>query len=78
MADQSHKEKMREARKIYYMEEFRAFMRTMQELTDEDFQAPVPGIKEKILKASEKDPLEIFGRIMSEVEAEWDSRRPSR
>lgn len=76
MKEQTHKEKMQEAKKIYYMEEFRSFMRTMQGLTDDDFQAPVPHIKEKIMKAVEKDPLEIFGRIMSEVEAEWDRPAP--
>jgi hypothetical protein len=76
MADQTHKEKMQEARKIYHMEEFRAFMRKMQGLTDEDFQVPVPRIKEKIIRAPEKDPLEMFERIMSEVESEWDRPVP--
>ncbi len=76
MTDQTHKEKMQEAKKIYYMEEFRAFMRRMQGLTDEDFQGPVPRIKEKILKAQEKDPLEMLERIMSEVESEWDRPAP--
>jgi hypothetical protein len=75
MTNQTHKEKMQEAKKIYFMEDFRAFMRKMQGLTDEDFQAPVPRIKEKILSATEKDPLEMFERIMREVESEWD--RPS-
>jgi hypothetical protein len=76
MEPNTHKEKMQEARKIYFMEEFRAFMREMQGLTDEDFQAPVPRIKEKIMEASEKDPLEMFERIMSEVESEWDGPAP--
>lgn len=76
MADQARKESMKEARTLYYMEEFRAVMRKMQGLTDEDFQAPVPSIKEKILKAPEKDPLEIFERIFDEVEAEWDRSAP--
>jgi len=75
MTNQTHKEKMQEAKKIYFTEDFRAFMRKMQGLTDEDFQAPVPRIKEKILSATEKDPLEMFERIMREVESEWD--RPS-
>ncbi|MGB8952759.1 MAG: DUF5714 domain-containing protein [Candidatus Aminicenantales bacterium] len=76
MTDQTHKEKMQEARKIYYMDEFRAFMRKMQGLTDEDFQAPVPRIKEKIMTASEKDPLEMFERVMGEAESEWDRPAP--
>ena len=76
MTGQTHKEKMQEAKKIYYMEEFRAFMRKMQGLTDEDFQAPVARIIEKIMKASEKDPLEIFERIMAEVESEWNRSTP--
>jgi hypothetical protein len=76
MSNQTHKEKMQEARKIYYMEEFRAFMRKMQGLTDEDFQAPVPCLKEKIMEAPEKDPLEVFERIMSEIESEWNGPAP--
>lgn len=76
MADQTHKEKMQEAKEIYFMEEFRAFMRKMQGLTDEDFQAPVPRIKEKIMKAPEEGLLEMFERIMSEVESEWDRPAP--
>jgi len=76
MPNQTHKEKMQEARKIYYMEEFRAFMRKMQGLTDEDFQASVPRIKEKIVKAPEKDPLKMFERIMSEIESEWNGPAP--
>lgn len=76
MTDQTHKEKIQEARKIYYMEGFRAFMRKMQGLTDEDFQAPVPRLKEKIMKAPEKDPLEMFERVMNEVESEWDRPAP--
>jgi len=76
MSNQTHKEKMQEASKIYYMEEFRAFMRKMQGLTDEDFQAPVPRLKEKIMRAPEKDPLEMFERVMNEVESEWDRPAP--
>jgi len=76
MEQTTHKEKMQEARKIYCMEDFRAFMRKTQGLTDEDFQAPVPRIKEKILRASENNPLEMFERIMIEVETEWDRPAP--
>jgi len=76
MTNRSRKEQMEEAGKIYYMDEFRAFMRKMQGLTDEDFQSPVPRMKEKLIKAPERDPQKMFERIMSEVESEWDRPAP--
>jgi len=53
MKDVPLKIKMEEAKQIYFMDEFRAFMRKMQGLTDEDFKEPVPRFKEKILKSLE-------------------------
>ncbi|MGQ9665546.1 MAG: DUF5714 domain-containing protein [bacterium] len=70
------KEKMEEARKIYFMKEFRAVMRNVQGLTDEDFEKPVPGIRRKILDAREIDPLEMFERIMKELVSEWQNPSP--
>ena len=52
--------KMQHARSIYYMTEFRQFMRNMQGLTDEQFSRPVPKIVQKILSATEQDPMEKF------------------
>ncbi len=70
------KEKMEQAKSIYFMKEFRSFMRNIQRLTDEDFEKPVPEIKEKILKSKEIDPLEMFERIMKELVFEWQNPAP--
>lgn len=69
-------EKTAEAIQIYYMDNFRSFMRKMQDLTDEDFKKPVPGIIKKILNAREKDPLKMFERIMKELDSEWEGASP--
>lgn len=50
MEHKSMKEKIREAKQIYFMDDFKAYMRKLQGLTDEDFMESVPRIKEKILK----------------------------
>ena len=76
MEQKTMKEKMEEARKIYFMPDFRSFMRKMQGLTDEDFNLPVPGIKAKILNSKETNPFEMFERIMKEVVAEWKGAAP--
>jgi hypothetical protein len=73
---QTMKEKMQEAKKIYFVKEFRSFMRNMQGLTDEDFEKPVPGIKKKIIESKEIDPLEMFERIMREIISEWKKPVP--
>ena len=70
------KEKLAEAKKIYFMDDFKKFMRNMQGLTDDNFKKPVPGIIEKILKADERDPLRMFERIMGELESEWEGASP--
>jgi len=41
------------------MDNFRAFMRKLQGLTEDDFKEPVPRIKQKIMKSEETDPLEM-------------------
>jgi len=77
MAEQkTMKEKMDEAKKIYFMKDFRSFMRNMQGLTDEDFEKPVPGIKKKIFESKEINPLEMFERIMKELVSEWKGSAP--
>jgi len=70
------KHKMEEAKSIYYMAEFRSFMRNMQGLTDEDFNKPVFSIVEKILYSHETDPVEMFERIMKELVSEWEGGAP--
>ena len=70
------KEKIDEAKKIYYMKDFRSFMRSMQGLTDEDFEKPISGIKRKILESKETDPLEMFERVMKELVSEWQKPSP--
>ena len=70
------KEKMEEAKKIYFMKDFRSFMRSIQGLTDEDFEKPVSGIKKRILESKETDPLEMFERIMKELVSEWQKPAP--
>jgi hypothetical protein len=74
--EKTMKEKLAEAKKIYFMDDFKKFMRKMQGLTDDDFKKPVPRIIEKILKANEADPLKMFERIMREVDSEWEGTSP--
>ncbi len=70
------KEKVEEAKKIYFMKEFKVFMRSMQGLTDDDFEKPVPTIKKKILESKEIEPFEMFERVMREVVSEWQKSAP--
>jgi len=71
MVEKSFKEKMDDAKKIYFEKEFRAHMRGMQGFTDEDFEKAAPIIKKKVLEAEEKDPFDMFERILKELTAEW-------
>ena len=59
MNTKTMREKLEEAKKICFMDNFRSFMRKLQGVTDEDFKKPVPRIKEKILNSKETDPLEM-------------------
>ena len=70
------KEKMKEAKGIYFMDDFRAFMRKMHGLTDEDFKKHVPFIKELILESREKNPVELFEKIMDELKSRWEPEAP--
>jgi len=36
------REKLKETKGIYYMDDFRAFIRKLQGMTDEDFKKPAP------------------------------------
>jgi len=76
MDPQVMKQKMKEARGIPYMAEFKHFMRTMQGFTDDDFAAPVSPLKKKVLAARETDPLAMFERIMDEATREWTNPNP--
>lgn len=67
----SQKEMIAKTREIYYMDEFRAFMRKMQGATDEDFKQPVESIKESILASRETDPLEMFFSVFEKAEQAW-------
>ncbi len=72
MENKTMKEKMAEAKKIYYEKEFRSYMREMQGFTNEDFEKVIPVIKEKVLQSREKNPYEMFQRILKEVADIWD------
>ncbi len=70
------KEKMEEAKKIYFMKDFRQFMRSLQGLTDEDITEPIPLIRDKIFKAEETDPIQMFDRIFKELSTDWNKSAP--
>ena len=55
-------EKLEESKKIYLMDNFRAFMRKLQGLIEDDFKEPVPRIKQKIMKSEGTDPIEMQNR----------------
>jgi pyrroline-5-carboxylate reductase len=65
MPEKTTKEKITEVKQIYFMDDFKAFMRKMQDLTDEDSSNSVPRIIEKILKAGEKNPLRMIPNACS-------------
>jgi hypothetical protein len=61
MEEKSMKEKMADAKRIYFVDEFRAHMRGLQGFVDEDFSRVSPLIKERIFKSKETDPIECLG-----------------
>ncbi len=71
MEEKTMKEKMAEAKKIYFEKDFRSYMRGMQGFTNEDFEKVIPFIKDKVFKSNEKNPYEIFQRILKETANEW-------
>ena len=71
MAEKSLKEKMDDAKKIYFEKDFRAHMRGIQGFTDEDFNEVLPVIKQKVVGSKEKDPFEMFERILKELSMIW-------
>ena len=72
MEQKSMREIMENAKKIYFVDEYRTFMRGMQGFADEDFERVVPIIKEKILSSEDTDPFEMFERVMKELSSEWN------
>jgi len=70
------KEKLKEAKDIYFMDDFRAYMRKLHSLTDADFKKHVPGIKEHILKSPEKDPVTLFEKIFDDLMKKWEAPSP--
>jgi len=73
----SMKEIMEKAKTIYFMDDFRAFMRkNVQGFTDEDFKKPVSRIKQLILESKGKDPAKMFYDVFEQVEKEWTLPAP--
>lgn len=72
MNEKNMKEKMAEAKKIYFERDFRRHMRSMHGFTDEDFERMTAIIKNKVRSAKEKDPVEMFDRILRESAREWN------
>ena len=64
-------EKMETAKKNYFSKDFRQAMRAIQGLTDEDIQAPVPALKDRILKSTETSPLALFEAVLDELNSRW-------
>jgi len=70
------KEVIERAKQIHFLDDFRAFMRGSQGLSDEDFNKPVPRIEQLILESKEKDPVVIFYDIMDQAQKEWEAPVP--
>jgi hypothetical protein len=75
MTDDAHlkamKEQMEAAKRIPYMDGFRAHMMGMHGYVDEDFERLVPVIRSKVLCSEETDPVAMFERILAEMSPEW-------
>ena len=71
MEQETMKEKMAKAKKIYLEKDFRAYMRGMQGFDDEDFEKVKPIIRKKVIDAKEQDPYEMFERILRDLSLEW-------
>jgi len=67
----SMKEMLEKAKQIYIMDDFRAFMRQAQGLSDEDFNEPITVIKEFILGSKEHDPSKMFFSLFDQIEGVW-------
>lgn len=72
MEEKSNREKMADAKKIYFVDDFRAHMRRQQGFSDEDFSEVSPLIKKRILKSEETNPLELFEHTLDEVALKWN------
>jgi hypothetical protein len=72
MNEKSMKEKMAEAKGIYFERDFRSYMRGIQGFTNEDFERMIPIIKEKVIRSNDRDPIEMFHRILKESSEEWN------
>jgi len=67
---------LEKAKKIYYMDDFRSFMREMQNLTDEDFDQPIHAIKSMILESRKINPMELFFNIFESIGEHWIPKKP--
>ena len=72
MDAKSMKEKLEEAKRIYRLKEFRAFMRTLHGFTDEDFERVAPVIEERILGSAQSDPVDMFESVLHDLEPIWE------
>jgi len=65
------KEKMKEAKTIYYHEDFRRFMRNLHGFTDADLDSMKSKLQEFVLNSPEKDPLKFFNEVMMYAKGLW-------
>ena len=65
------KESIETAKQLYCMDEFRGFMRKMQGLSDDDFNKPIPEIKNYIVNSKEKDPAKMFFEVFDWISEMW-------
>jgi hypothetical protein len=65
------KDKIAEAKRIYFSKEFGQNWREIQGLTDGDIKAPVPALKSRIMRSEEGSPLALFDAVLEELSAKW-------
>lgn len=72
MEEKTLKERMAEARQIYFEREFRSYMRGIQGFRDEDFERVAPIIKRRVIESKEEDPYQMFENILRELSLRWE------
>ena len=70
------KDNMQQAKNIYAMAEFRQFIRDVQGMSDDEYARVVPRIEENIFSARERNPIEMFERIVKELAENWEASAP--
>lgn len=71
MDNKGMKEKLEEAKKIYFLADFRNYMRHMQGFTDEDFSSAMPKTKDYIMRSKQTEPFEMFEGVMHFLQSNW-------